>query len=63
MDRRWMSGLDAYVNQPDEVEVAAVGISYMLRGKESGLSERSECSGSRRGPEVANGLRALGISR
>jgi hypothetical protein len=31
-DRQWMSLLDAYINQRDEVEVTAVGISYMLRG-------------------------------
>jgi hypothetical protein len=34
MDRQWMSWLDAYTKQRDEVEVTAVGISYMLRGDE-----------------------------
>jgi hypothetical protein len=34
VDRQWMSWLDAYINQRDEVEVTAVGISYMLRGDE-----------------------------
>ncbi len=37
VDRQWMSWLDAYINQRDEVEVTAVGISYMLRG-DSGAS-------------------------
>jgi hypothetical protein len=31
-DRQWMSLLDAYVNQREDVEVTAVGVSYMLRG-------------------------------
>jgi len=34
VDRQWMSWLDAYINQRDEVEVTAVGIAYMLRGDE-----------------------------
>jgi hypothetical protein len=34
VDRQWMSWLDAYINRRDEVEVTAVGISYMLRGDE-----------------------------
>lgn len=34
LDREWMSWLDAYMNQRDEVEVNAVGIAYMLRGDE-----------------------------
>jgi len=34
VDRQWMSWLDAYIHQRDEVEVTAVGISYMLRGDE-----------------------------
>jgi hypothetical protein len=34
VDEQWMSWLDAYINQRDEVEVTAVGISYMLRGDE-----------------------------
>jgi hypothetical protein len=34
VDRQWMSWLDAYMNQRDEVEVTAIGISYMLRGDE-----------------------------
>jgi hypothetical protein len=32
VDRQWMSWLDAYINQRDDVAVTAVGISYMLRG-------------------------------
>jgi hypothetical protein len=32
VDRQWMSWLDAYINQRDEVEVTAVGLAYMLRG-------------------------------
>lgn len=34
VDEQWMSWLDAYINQRDDVEVTAVGISYMLRGDE-----------------------------
>jgi hypothetical protein len=34
VDQQWMSWLDAYINQRDEVEVTAIGISYMLRGDE-----------------------------
>jgi hypothetical protein len=34
VDPQWMSWLDAYVNQRDEVEVTGVGVSYMLRGDE-----------------------------
>jgi hypothetical protein len=34
VDRQWMSWLDAYINQRDQVEVTAVGIAYMLRGDE-----------------------------
>jgi hypothetical protein len=34
VDQQWMSWLDAYINQRDEVQVNAVGISYMLRGDE-----------------------------
>jgi hypothetical protein len=31
-DEQWMSWMDAYIHQRDDVEVTAVGISYMLRG-------------------------------
>jgi hypothetical protein len=34
VDRQWMSWLDAYINQRDNVEVTAVGLAYMLRGDE-----------------------------
>jgi hypothetical protein len=34
VDEQWMSWLNAYMNQRDEVEVTAVGIAYMLRGDE-----------------------------
>jgi len=33
-DAQWMSLLDSYMNRRDNVEVTAVGISYMLRGDE-----------------------------
>jgi hypothetical protein len=32
LDEQWMSWLDAYVNQGDEVEVTEVGLAYMLQG-------------------------------
>lgn len=31
-DEQWMSWVDAYMNQADEVKVDAVGIAYMLQG-------------------------------
>jgi len=31
-DAQWMSLLDAYIHQRDDVEITAVGIAYMLRG-------------------------------
>ncbi len=32
LDEQWMSWLDAYANQGDEVEVTGVGLAYMLQG-------------------------------
>lgn len=32
LDEQWMSWLDAYMNQRDEVEVTAIGMAYMLQG-------------------------------
>lgn len=32
VDEQWMSWLDAYVNEGDEVEVTGVGLAYMLQG-------------------------------
>lgn len=32
LDEQWMSWLDAYVNQGDEVQVTGVGLAYMLQG-------------------------------
>lgn len=32
VDAQWMSWLDAYVNQRDQVEVTGVGLAYMLQG-------------------------------
>lgn len=31
-DEQWLSWMDAFINQSDEVEVTALGISYMLQG-------------------------------
>jgi len=32
LDKEWMSWVDAYMNQSDEVNVERIGISYMLQG-------------------------------
>lgn len=34
LDAQWMSWLDGYVNQHDDVQVTGVGLAYMLRGDE-----------------------------
>jgi hypothetical protein len=31
-DAQWMAWLDAYINQSEDLEVTAVGLSYMLQG-------------------------------
>lgn len=32
LDPQWMSWLDGYINQHEQVEVTALGLAYMLRG-------------------------------
>lgn len=34
LDAQWMSWLDGYVNQHDDVQITEVGLAYMLRGDE-----------------------------
>jgi hypothetical protein len=50
LDSQWMSWLDAYLNQRDEVAVTAVGIAYMLQGD----TGASNVDPSAEGPTATN---------